>query len=315
MFALLLMDLQYTGIAGREDETLDFIPGMAKMQVKDLPEGVLLGNLESPFSRMLLLMGRALPRATAVALNSFEELDPALTQHLKSNISNFFSIGPLNLLTKTSPVPDEYNCLPWLDNRKASASVAYISFGSVAVPPRSELVAIAEALEATSVPFIWSLKRECWEHNLPKGFLERTRGQGVVVPWAPQVNILSHEAVGVFVTHCGWSSFMEGLAGGVPMICRPFFGDQRLNGRTIQDVLEIGVKLERGTITTEGLVRNLALILTGDLGRLMRDNAKHLRLQAWKALEESPMGSATYNFNELLKVITIQRCSEPPEMK
>nr|ALT22076.1 UDP-glucose:flavonoid 3-O-glucosyltransferase [Punica granatum] len=305
------------GIAGLGDERLnDFIPGMSnKMRLKDLPEGVLFGNLESPFSHMLLRMGRSFPRATAVALNSFEELDLSLTQHLKSHhIPTLLSIGPLNLLhlqlhgthNLVAGAPrgsDEYGCLPWLDNQKpAPASVAYISFGSVTVPPRSELVAIAEALEASGVPFIWSLKEEVWDHGLPDGFLGRTREQGMLVPWAPQVDILSHGAVGAFVTHCGWSSLLEGIAGGVPMICRPFFGDQRLNGRMIGDVLGIGLTVEGGAITKEGLVRSLGMILNGDEGKRMREIVRHLRLQAGKAL--SPTGSSTGNFNKLLQVIT-----------
>ncbi|OWM63414.1 anthocyanidin 3-O-glucosyltransferase 2-like [Punica granatum] len=301
------------GIAGLGDERLnDFIPGMSnKMRLKDLPEGVLFGDLDSPFSHMLLRMGRSLPRATAVALKSFEELDLSLTQHLKSHhIPTLLSIGPLNqlqgahnLVAGAPRVSDEYRCLLWLDSQKpAPASVAYIGFGTVKVPPRSELVAIAEALEASGVPFIWSLKEEVWDHGLPDGFIGRTRKQGMVVPWAPQVDILSHGAVGAFVMHCGWSSLLEGIAGGVPMICRPFFADQGLNGRLIADVLGIGLMVEGGAITKEGLVRSLGMILNGDEGKRMRENVRHLRLQAGKAL--SPTGSSTGNFNKLLQIIT-----------
>ncbi|PKI70707.1 hypothetical protein CRG98_008940 [Punica granatum] len=164
-------------------------------------------------------------------------------------------------------VSDEYRCLLWLDSQKpAPASVAYIGFGTVKVPPRSELVAIAEALEASGV------------------------------------DILSHGAVGAFVMHCGWSSLLEGIAGGVPMICRPFFADQGLNGRLIADVLGIGLMVEGGAITKEGLVRSLGMILNGDEGKRMRENVRHLRLQAGKAL--SPTGSSTGNFNKLLQIIT-----------
>ncbi|KAK4752513.1 hypothetical protein SAY87_021311 [Trapa incisa] len=300
------------GIAGREDEPLSFIPGMSKMRLKDLPEGVLFGNLESPFSNILLQMGRAFPTAAAVAVNSFEELEPDLTQQLKSDLPNLLCIGgPMNLLNKkTSSLPsdDQYGCLAWLDARKPSppsSPVAYISFGSVTVPRRVELVAIAEALEVTGVPFIWSLKRESWDQNLPEGFLERTRGRGLVVPWAPQVDILSHEAVGAFVTHCGWGSFIEGLAAGVPMICRPFFGDQRLNGRIIQDVLEIGTVVDGGVITRDGLVRQLGMVLAGEEGRRMRENIKGICLQA-RAAVEGPLGRSAVNFNKLLNIILTQ---------
>jgi anthocyanidin 3-O-glucosyltransferase len=58
------------------DQTLDFIPGFSKLRVDDLPEEVIttLGNLETPFSKMLHNMGLTLPQATAVAINSYEEV-------------------------------------------------------------------------------------------------------------------------------------------------------------------------------------------------------------------------------------------------
>ncbi|KAJ6693320.1 hypothetical protein OIU85_004121 [Salix viminalis] len=117
------------GMVGREDETLSLVQGMSKIRTCDLPEGVLFGNTESFFSIMLHKMGKALPRAAAVFINSFEELDPGITECLKSKLKRFLNIGPSNLI-----------------------------FGSVATPPPHELVAVAEALETSEIPFIWSLK-------------------------------------------------------------------------------------------------------------------------------------------------------------
>ncbi|KAF8044400.1 hypothetical protein BT93_A2404 [Corymbia citriodora subsp. variegata] len=231
------------GMDGREDETLRFIPGMSKVRIRDLPEGVVFGNLDSLFSRMLCDMGRALPRAAAVFLNSFEELDPTITADLKSKLNNFLNVGPFNLIASQPRAPDQSKCMSWLDGH-GRASVAYISFGSVSVPPRKEIVELAEALEASRAPYIWSLKDHLRE-NLPEGFLKRTETRGMVVAWAPQEEILRHAAVGAFITHCGWNSLLESIGGGgVTMICRPFFGDQRLSKRMMEEAWGLGVGVE-----------------------------------------------------------------------
>ncbi|KAJ6757739.1 UDP-GLYCOSYLTRANSFERASE 78D1-RELATED [Salix koriyanagi] len=156
------------GMVGREDETLSLIQGMSKIRTCDLLEGVLFGNTESFFSIMLHKMGKALPRAAAVFINSFEELDPGITEGLKSKLKRFLNIGPSNSVSAPPPVADTYGCKTWLDKQKL-ASVAYVSFGSVATPPPHELVAVAEALETSEIPFIWSLKdnsKDVWEVGL-----------------------------------------------------------------------------------------------------------------------------------------------------
>ncbi|KAL6959338.1 Hexosyltransferase [Sarracenia purpurea var. burkii] len=94
--------------------------------------------MESPFSIMVHEMGQALPKASAVPINSFEELDPEINKELKSKLQNFLNVGPFNLMSQSpSSNLDEYGCIPWLDLRK-TASVAYIGFGTVAIPTRNE---------------------------------------------------------------------------------------------------------------------------------------------------------------------------------
>jgi UDP:flavonoid glycosyltransferase YjiC (YdhE family) len=47
----------------------------------------------------------------------------------------------------------------------------------------------------------------------------RVAGHGLLIRgWAPQVLILSHAAVGGFVTHCGWNSTMEAITAGLPVV-------------------------------------------------------------------------------------------------
>ncbi|KAK2658160.1 hypothetical protein Ddye_004693 [Dipteronia dyeriana] len=109
---------------------------------------------------------------------------------------------------------------------------------------------------------------------------------GVVVEWVPQLDILAHNAV-------GWSSLVESMRYGVPMIVRTFFGDQRLNARMVQDEWEIGVSVEGGIITKNGLLRSLDLILWQENGKKMRENAKKFEL-----VEKSigPRGTSMENF-------------------
>ena len=276
---------------------------MAKVVIEDLPEGVVFGNLESLFSEMLHQMGLMLPRAAAVFINSFEELDKTITDDLKSKLNNFLNVGPFNILSTMSSSPpalDENGCLPWLDKQEA-ASVVYISFGTIMVPSVEELVAIADALEGGGVPFIWSISDNA-KANLPNGFLDKTKEYGLVVPWAPQAEILSHRAVGVCVMHCGWNSMLESIVGGVPMICKPFFADHGLNLRTVVDVWEIGVRVEGEVFTKEEFERCLNLVLYKEEGKKMREKIKFLKELATKALD--PRGSSTANFKLLQGIIT-----------
>ncbi|CAN0916687.1 Beta-D-glucosyl crocetin beta-1,6-glucosyltransferase [Linum grandiflorum] len=57
---------------------------------------------------------------------------------------------------------------------------------------------------------------------LPKGFLERVEGRGLVVEgWAPQAEILRNDRLRGFVSHCGWSSVIEAIVYGVPIVAMP----------------------------------------------------------------------------------------------
>ncbi|NP_001267832.1 Anthocyanidin 3-O-glucosyltransferase 2-like [Vitis vinifera] len=290
-------------VVGRvQDQTLDFIPGFSAIKVEDLPEGIVFGDIESPFACMLHKMGLTLPRATAVATNSFEELEPIVTNDPKSKLQKVLAVGPFDLSSPPQLILDASGCLPWLDNKK-EASVAYVSFGSIATPPPNEIVALAEALEATGIPFLWSLREHAMD-NLPKGFLERTTAHGKVVSWAPQPQILAHASVGVFITHSGWNSVIESIVGGVPMICRPFFGDQCIDKRMVEDVWGIGVGVEGGVLTKSGVMSALGLILSHE-GNKMREKIRVLKELARRAVE--PNGSSTQNLSNLLEVITTSK--------
>ncbi|KAG5560763.1 hypothetical protein RHGRI_003942 [Rhododendron griersonianum] len=134
-------------LGGRDGGAVGLVYGFSELRLGDLPTGVLFGNLESPFAIMQHKMGRALPKATAIAINSIEELDPDIIQDLKSKFKMILNVSPFSAISlPSSPLPlppssytDEYGCIPWLDNCKP-ASVAYIGFGTLATPPPVEVL-------------------------------------------------------------------------------------------------------------------------------------------------------------------------------
>ncbi|KAH7659759.1 UDP-glucuronosyl/UDP-glucosyltransferase protein [Dioscorea alata] len=178
--------------------------------------------------------------------------------------------------------------------------VVYISFGTVIMPSPQELTEMAAGLEASGVPFLWSLKDMARKH-LPEGFLDRVAGRGLVVPWAPQTQVLGHLAVGAFLTHCGWNSVLESISCGVPLICRPFFGDQCLNAKTVSCVWEIGVAFESRTMEKEDMVRVLNVVLKTEEGKKMSEKADKLKTTALQATK--PGGNSIKNFDTLVKMI------------
>lgn len=291
------------------DRFLDFLPGLSKMRVEDLPDDIINcgedEDDETLFSKTLASFGEVLPQAKAVVMNFFEELDPPLfVEDMRSKLQNMLYVGFLTLSIPLPPLPpsenDETGCLSWLDKQK-STSVVYVSFGTTVTPPPHELVALAEALEESGFPFLWSLKDHL-KGLLPEGFLERTSDIGKIVPWVPQTQVLGHDSVGVFVTHCGCNSVFESISNGVPMICRPFFGDHGMTGRMVEDIWEIGVKIEGGVFTKNGLLKSLNLILVKEEGKKMRENAQKVKKTVVDAA--GPNGKAAQDLKTLVEIVS-----------
>lgn len=160
-------------------------------------------------------------------------------------VPKLYTIGPMLQLPGfgaqyTTSIPENDSCLQWLD-MQAEKSVLYISFGTLGNLNWEEMRELAHGLEASGVAFLWILKVSSPAEAitlLTPGFLDRTRHRGFIhIGWAPQTRILSHWAVGGFISHCGWNSIMESISNGVPIISWPVFVDQPMNARYLGIIL------------------------------------------------------------------------------
>jgi len=143
------------------------------------------------------------------------------------------------------------------------------------------------------------------EENLPAGFRNETSGQGLVVTWCHQLQVLSHQSVGAFMTHCGWNSTLESLGLGVPMLAVPQRGDQQTNSSYVAEKWKAGLRLNKrsadGLVGNEEVEKCIKIVMEGQLGAELRKNASQ-----WKKLSREAMvkgGSSDKNIEEFVQEI------------
>ncbi|KAM0878603.1 hypothetical protein ACQ4PT_034762 [Festuca glaucescens] len=257
-------------------------------------------------------------------LNSFQELETLYIESFEQvRRKKVWTIGPMCLCHRDSNTMalrgnnasmDEAQCLRWLDSMKPG-SVIFVSFGSLAATTPQQLVELGLGLEASKKPFIWVIKAGAKfpevEEWLADGFEERVKNRGMIIRgWAPQVMILWHQAIGGFVTHCGWNSTIEGICAGVPMITWPHFAEQFLNEKLVVDVLKTGLEVgvkgvtqwgneQQEVMVTRDAVETAVCTLMGEgeAAEELRMRAKDYAIKARRAFGEE---GSSYNNVRLL---------------
>nr|QHG10987.1 UGT91G16 [Avena strigosa] len=254
-------------------------------------------TVESPASGVSIAERCAitLKACKLAALRSCLEWEPDAVPLVKTHPQSGTPVVTLGLLPPPPPSADTRGkdddddaTVRWLDAQPAK-SVVYIALGSE-VPLREEQVhEMALGLDLSGTRFLWALRRPRdaapdadADDVLPPGFEERTRGRGLVVfGWVPQVSILAHGAVAAFLTHCGWSSTIEGLRFGRPLVMLPIAtGDQWPNARLMEE-RGVGLRVPRdgndGSFHREGLAATVRAV-TADQGGTFAANAGKLQL-------------------------------------
>ncbi|XP_055833837.1 7-deoxyloganetin glucosyltransferase-like [Solanum dulcamara] len=302
---------------GYLETTLDWIPGMKDVRLRDLPSFLRTANPDDYMIKFTLQEAeRSKQYASAIVVNTFEALEKEVLESLQTLVPPVYVIGPLHLLLKhvddenlmdlgSNLWKEEPKCLEWLDSKKPN-SVVYVNFGSITVMTLNHLIEFAWGLANSQLDFLWIIRPDIVlgeQAVLPPEFMEETKERGRLVSWCQQEQVLNHPAIGGFLTHSGWNSTLESISSGVPMICWPFFAEQPTNCWFCCTKLGIGMEINNNVKRdeVEALVREL---MTGEKGKEMKKRALEWKKLAEEAVKK-PAGSSYVNIDKLINEILL----------
>ncbi|KAL6505952.1 hypothetical protein OROHE_022671 [Orobanche hederae] len=176
-----------------------------------------------------------------------------------------WALGPLNHISL--PVnPDtgtRHECLKWLD-KHGPDSVILISFGTTITFTDEEIKEIGLGLEKA----------------IRNSYVIKEKGL-ILTGWAPQLEILAHNATGGFMSHCGWNSCSESITMGVPIATWPMHLDQPRNTVLITKGLKVGVEVvnwecRNEKVSSDIIEKTVRKLMASEEGDKIRKRAKEL---------------------------------------
>ncbi|PWA57943.1 glycosyltransferase UGT90A7 [Artemisia annua] len=244
--------------------------------------------------------------------NSFYELEPMFLDYLNREAKpKAWCVGPLCLAESTTIADKNPKWMKWLDQKKdEGCSVLYVAFGSQAEITPQQMEAIAEGLEESEVNFLWVVRKS--ETSVLNELEEKVGDRGTIVTeWVNQRDILKHESVKGFLSHCGWNSVLESICSEVPILAWPMMAEQPLNARMVVEEIKIGLRVEtcdgsvKGFVKSEGLKKMIKELMKGEKGKDVRKKVKEVGAAAKKAMAEG--GSSWRTLNELIEELQAVR--------
>uniref|UniRef100_A0A803KZK2 Uncharacterized protein n=1 Tax=Chenopodium quinoa TaxID=63459 RepID=A0A803KZK2_CHEQI len=245
------------------------LPGCVPLHGKDFAEST--QNRKDDSYRVVLHHMKQYMRAEGIFVNSFLDLEP----------------GAIHAFQTEDP--------------------DWPPFGSGGTLSCEQFNELATGLEGSGHKFLWVVKnpdkkcslgstisarkQENQYEFLPKGFVERIKDLGLLVPsWAPQIEILSHKAIGGFLTHCGWNSILESIVHGVPLIAWPLYAEQKMNVVMLTEGLKVALRPntnKHGLVEAEEIVKVVKDLMEGEEGKIAYNRMKKISDLAKKATSEN----------------------------
>ncbi|KAK4481093.1 hypothetical protein RD792_011964 [Penstemon davidsonii] len=295
----------------RTDE-INYIPGVKYIMPTDLTSYLQAkDNISTPVHRIIYKSFANIKKADFIICNTIQNLETETISAIQKN-QPFYSIGPVfppgfTTGSISSSLWAESDCTQWL-NKKPNGSVLYVSFGSYAHISKDVIEEIANGLLLSEVNFIWVLRPDIVSSDetdfLPVGFENSIKGRGLIVSWCRQIDVISHPAVGGFLTHCGWNSILESIKCGVPLICYPLLTDQFTNRKLVVDDLKIGINLcdKKSILLREGVSEKIKYLINGEKSEDVREQVKKVRKMLEDAMGTNGLSEINFNqFNKDLK--------------
>ncbi|XP_002438626.1 cyanidin 3-O-rutinoside 5-O-glucosyltransferase [Sorghum bicolor] len=299
------------------------LPGLPPLAVRDLPTfltestdpGDYFHTVFLTFRDLFDTLDRETSNSTATILvNSCQELEVGALAAIAPHDVLLLPIGPVlptgDEETSMFKEEDAARYMEWLHSKPPN-SVVYVSFGSLATMAREQVEELLLGLEESGRPYLLVVRKDnramLAEEAETTELGERAKN-GVVVEWCDQAHVLSHPAVGCFVTHCGWNSVAESVASGVPMVGVPKVSEQSTNARLVERAWRVGVRAQAdgGGVLRAAELRRCVEDVMGDgtAAAVVRRMAAE-----WKRVVAEAMGKGGSSYCNLMAFVDGARSS------
>ncbi|XP_040381054.1 cyanidin 3-O-rutinoside 5-O-glucosyltransferase-like [Oryza brachyantha] len=297
------------------------LPGMPPLRSDDLPSAV---SITSPQNQYYLLLDMLRD-----LFADFDELKPKVLVNTFDALEHdaLRAVPQLEVIAVGPVVPDDEasacnmdifrlddanTCMDWLDTKPAR-SVVYVSFGTLASMSKRQEEEMRCGLEATGRPYLWVARNVAGEGGatldgaaaLAAASESGGEGnaQGMVVKWCDQMKVLSHPAVGCFVTHCGWNSALESIARGVPMVAVPQWTDQPTVAWLVEVCMGAGVRarLDGDRVVDRGELQRCVQLVMAEGDAATTTGGVRAQAERWRERAEEAVavgGSSERNLRE-----------------
>nr|AYR16636.1 UDP-glucosyltransferase UGT87Q1 [Polygala tenuifolia] len=295
------------------DEVVDYIPGMAPTQIRDLPT-VLYGQDVRLLERALNTVN-LVSNAQYLMFTTAYEIEPEVIDALQAKYDiPVYAVGPSvpffklseEYVTNRSVANGHAEDIPeyfqWLDSQEPG-SVLYISQGSFLSVSPTQMDEIVAGIRESGIKYLWVARGDVSQLKSNAG------DNGMVVPWVDQLRVLCHPAVGGFWSHCGWNSSLESAFSGLPVLTYPIFWDQVPNSKKIVEEWKTGWRVRRKIGHEDFVSREVIADIAkrfmdpdNEEVKKTRERAKEVRASCLKAISKG--GSTEKNLYAFIEDIT-----------